>query len=97
MADKKWTPSAKLALALSKLDEQQGGKGIVTYGTDEHLAVVRYLVQECCDATGKLDRALLKAEFGTESAFLGYASNGKKMLIAAKLLPDGGAKAAGYE
>ena len=87
MADKKWSPSTKLALALAKLEEQQtGGKGLVAYGTDEHLAVIRYLVNECLSPDGKLDSAELKKQFSTESAFLGYASNGKKMLITASLL-----------
>lgn len=96
MAQKAWSPSAKLALALSKLESQQGGS-LVEYGTNEHLAVVRYLVAEHCDKDGKLNQAALKADFAVESAFLGYASNAKKMLVAAKLLPENGAKASGYE
>lgn len=99
MAEKKWSPSAKLALAIAKLEEQQGGS-LVEYGTAEHLAVVRYLVNEHCkkNAAGEsiLDMAGLKTDFALESAFLGYASNGKKMLITAKLLPENASGSKGY-
>lgn len=100
MAEKKWSPSAKLALAIAKLEEQQGGS-LVEYGTAEHLAVIRYLIAEHCkkNAAGEsiLDMAGLKADFATESAYLGYASNAKKQLQAAKFLPENGASGRGYE
>jgi hypothetical protein len=79
MAKEKWSPSAKLTLAISKVEEQAGA--LNDWGTGEHLACVRYLVHECIGVDGKVDKAALKDEFTKESAFLGYASNAKKMLV----------------
>ena len=94
----KWTASAKLDLAIAKLEEQQPDNALTQYGTNEHLAIVRYLVHECLDANGKLDKAMLKAEFKAMDTFLGYASNAKKLLIERGTLPASAAKPdGGYE
>ena len=91
----KWYPSNTLAQAISRLEAQNGGS-LKKYGTREHLAVIRYLVEECAP-DGKLDKAKLKLTFSIEDGFLGYASNAKKMLRDAELLPAGAPSSDEYE
>lgn len=88
MAKEKWSPSTKLALAIAPIEETQTEKfgSFKKYGTTEHLAIIRKLVVECATAAGigkeaaeKLE-AEVRKEFAAEAAFLGYASNAKKML-----------------
>lgn len=76
----KWTMHEITEKAIVRLEEQSKDSELSEYGTPEHLAVIRYGVMECCDSNGVLDKEKLKSWFSKESAFLGYASNAKKML-----------------
>jgi hypothetical protein len=92
-----WLPDGILALAISKLEGQMEGNALTEYGTDEHLAVLRYATELCCEqrknAEGKvefvLDQDKLRRELERESGFYSIASNANKKLIAAKLVPEG--------
>jgi hypothetical protein len=97
MSEKTWTPEGKLELAIGQLEEQFKGGALERYGTAEHLAIVRYLVAQCCDKDGKLNRAELAKELSDNSDFVAYASNAKKKLIACKLLPASAGKSSEYK
>ena len=80
----KWTPSTPLSLAIAKLEEQNGGT-LRDWGTAEHIACLRYLVIEACQAAevplSVGQKSAIKVAFHNESDFVAYASNAKKKLV----------------
>lgn len=98
MAKQKWTPSNALALAIAKVEEQAGGE-LRNWGTNEHLACLRYFIQSFAK-DGKIEAAELAAKGSIgkalldESSFWAFASNAKKMLEEYGSLT---AKGGGYE
>jgi hypothetical protein len=101
MAKAKWSPSNLLALAIARLEEQTESGSLSKYGTNEHLAIARYLAHEACREAGcelsPDQKSAIRKAFGAEETFLGYASNAKKLLIEAGTLGKDSTPDSGYE